>query len=131
MLTDAQRAALTRFYSQPEILQRARELYDAGAFEDLESYLHRFCLAPLGNLSDLPDYLKDDEGEPLLPTALNPMADEEIWKDGIEVGWEVMAAKAGFSHDDVHKAIAAAQNDEFDRFLADVERRKRARRDPS
>ncbi len=127
MLTDEQRAALARFYAQPEILKTARRLYDAGAYEELERYLHRNCLMPLGNLDALPGYLKDGDGQPLLPTALNPMTDEEIWQDGIEVGWQVMADEAGFTHDDVHKAIAEAQNDEFDRFLADVERRKKVR----
>ena len=127
MLTDEQRAGLAQFYAQPHILEEARRLYDAGAYEELEVYLHRNCLMPLGNPDALPDYLKDADGQPLLPTGLNPMTDEEIWQDGIEVGWQVMADKAGFTHDDVHKAIAEAQNDEFDKFLADVERRKKER----
>ncbi len=127
MLTDDQRAALARFYAQPHILEEARRLYDAQAYEELEVYLHRSCLIPLSNQANLPEYLKDGDGKPLLPTGLNPMTDEAIWQDGIEVGWEVMADKAGFTHDDVHRAIAGEQNDEFAVFLADVERRKRER----
>lgn len=128
MLTPTQHAALARWYGQEQIVAEARRLFAEGAYDELENYLHRTALLPLGRLDDLPGYLQDDDGGPLFPTSFNPMADEEVWQNGIEVGWEVMAAKAGFTHDDVHRAIAAAQDDEFQVFLASVEQRKKERR---
>lgn len=127
MLTDRERDALVRWYSQQHVLDRARELYDEEAHEDLEEFLHKKCLLPLGRHDKLPDYLLNDDGEPLFKHDLNPFGDEEKWQDAIEVGWQVMEDKLGFSHSDVHRAIAGKQKDDWEAFLESVEQRKRER----
>lgn len=127
MLNDVEREALRRWYARTEVLERARELGDAGEYEQLEGWLHKGCLIPLGRHGDLPDYMCDDSGKPLFADDLNPGVDLEIWQDAIEVGWEVMRDELGLSHDDVHKAIAVEQQDEWQAFLDSVEQRKRER----
>ena len=127
MLTETQHEALRNWYARPEVLQQAQRLFEAGAYEALEELLHKKALMPLGIPAELPPYMVDEEGHPLFPTALNPGADLEVWQDAIEVGWEVMVRELGFSHDDVHRGVADAQNDEWQRFLDSVNRRKRER----
>jgi len=127
MLTKREREALRRWYARPEVLERVRELSEEGRPEDLEVYLHRTCLMPLGQHQQLPDYLRTDEGTPLFENNLNPVVDEEKWQDAIEVGWEVVEDQLGVSHDDIHQTIATAQQDEWEAFLASVERRKTER----
>ena len=39
----------------------------------------------------------------------------------------VIEARLGISHDDIHRAIATAQQDEWEAFLASVERRRKER----
>lgn len=127
MLTDTEREALTRWYGRPEVLQRARELFDRGDHLGLEEFLHKGALMPLGKHDELPDYLKKDDGKPLFENNLNPGVDLEQWQDAIEVGWEVMEDELGFGHDDIHKAIASEQQDEWQAFLDSVEQRKKER----
>lgn len=127
MLSDVEAAALRRWYARPEVLVRARQLHDGGLLEELEELLHRSSLLPLSDHEALPDYMRDEQGGPLFPTNLNPMRDEVKWQDAIEIGWEVVEQKLGISHDDVHRAIAKEQNEDWEAFLEDVERRKRER----
>ncbi len=127
MLTEAQHEALNKWYSRPEVLQQVQRLFKAGAYEAVEELLHKKALMPLGLPANLPPYMIDEDGQPLFPTALNPMVDQEIWQDAIEVGWEVTERDLGISHDDVHRGVAQEQNDEWQRFLDSVNQRKRER----
>ena len=127
MLNDVERAALRRWYARDEIIERAKRLHDDGLMEELEELLHRSGLFPLANHAALPDYMRTEDGGPLFPTNLNPMQDEERWQDAIEIGWEVVQEKLGFSHDDIHRAIAKEQNEDWEAWMKDVERRKRER----
>jgi hypothetical protein len=130
MLDDKQKDALRQWYRQPKILDEARKRIENKYWEDLEELLHMRCLVPLGRTQELPDYLKTDDGKPLLPS-LNPRDNQEAWQDAIEVGWEVVASELGVSHDDVHRAIAEQQNTSWDDFMKSVERRKRERDESS
>jgi hypothetical protein len=125
MLDETEHAALTRWYSQDHLLEKARDFADAGALEDLEEFVHKTALWPLGRHDSLPAFMLDDEGKPVFPTNLDPRADEDKWQDAIEVGWEVMAAKLGVSHDDVHRDVARYQEGEWELFMKSVEERKK------
>ena len=127
MLTERERDALRRWYAQPHVLERVRQLRDTADPEDVEEYLHKLCLFPLGKHDQLPDWMRTEEGKPLFETNLNPMVDQEKWQDAIEVGWEVMEEELGLSHDDIHRAVAREQQDEWEAFIASVEARKRDR----
>jgi len=127
MLTDRERSALEKWYSNERVLQEARHLYEIEADEDLEEYLHMVCLFPLARHADLPDFMKDEKGEPLFPTNLNPHSDEERWQDAIEVGWEVIERELGFSHDEIHRRIATNQKRDWKQFMESVARRKKER----
>jgi len=126
MLDDKQKDALRRWYRQAKILDEARKRIEDKYWEDLEELLHMRCLVPLGRTKELPDYLKKDGGEALLPN-LNPKNNLEAWQDAIEVGWEVAEAELGISRDEVHRAIAEQQKENWDDFMKSVERRKRER----
>ena len=84
------------------------------------------ALIPLNRTSELPDYLKKDDGSALLPS-LDPRGNLEAWQDAIEVGWEVVEAELGVTRDEVHSAIGAQQKDSWDDFMQSVEERKRKR----
>lgn len=126
MLDDKQKDALRRWYKQPKILDEARTRIEKEYWEDLEELLHMRCLVPLGRTSELPDYMKTDEGEPLLPN-LNPRNNQDAWEDAVAVGWSVIEAELGVSHDAVHEAIGKQQKDGWDDFMKSVEERKKKR----
>jgi len=126
MLDDKQKNALKRWYSRPEILHQARERIEKKYWEDLEELLHMRALMPLGRTQDLPDYLKKEDGEALLPN-LNPRNNQEAWDDAIEVGWGVVEAELGVSRDEVHAAIGNQQQDSWDDFMKSIEQRKKER----
>jgi len=127
MLTDEQRQALRRWYSEAEVVDEARRLLTKKEYLQLEDYLHKTCLMPLSRHDQLPDYMRDDSGATLFPTNVDPRVDEELWQDAIEVGWEVMGETIGATHDDVHQAIADDQERDWQAFLESVEQRKRER----
>ena len=127
MLTDTERSALQRWFAQPYILEKALELRENAVPEALEAFMQRDVLIPLGKHARLPDYMVTEDGKPLFGTNLNPMIDEDRWRDAVEVGWETLEAEIGISHDEIHREIAIEQNDEFDTFLKSVEARKKAR----
>ncbi len=126
MLDEGQKAALGRWYRRPKVLDEARELIEGRAWEDLEEHLHMHCLLPLGRTEELPDYLKKDDGTAVLPS-LDPSCNLEAWRDAIEVGWEVVESELGITRDEVHRAIAKQQQDNWDAFMARVEERERQR----
>jgi len=126
MLDDKQKDALRNWYKRPKILDEARKRIENEYWEDLEELLHMRCLIPLSRTQELPDYLKTDEGEALLPS-LDPRSNLEAWQDAIEVGWEVVESELGVSHDAVHEAIGKQQKDDWGDFLTSVEQRKKER----
>ena len=128
MLDETQKNALRQWYRRPEILNEARSHIDAERWEDLEEFLHMRCLFPLNRTSELPDYLKKDDGTALLPS-LNPRNNLEAWQDTVEIGWEVVEEEIGTSRDDVHRAISALQKDSWEAFMKSVEERKKRRGD--
>jgi hypothetical protein len=127
MLSEPQQEALRRWYSRPELLQRVRTLLAAEEYEELEGYLQRTSLFPLGRHSELPDYMLTADGEPLFPTNLDPRQDVELWEAGIAVGWEVVEEQLAFSRNEIQQRIGDQQSQEWDRFLRSVEERKRQR----
>jgi hypothetical protein len=126
MLDDKQKDALRRWYAQPKILDEARKRIKDEYWEDLEELLHMRSLMPLVRTQELPDYLKQDDGEALLPS-LDPRSNLEGWQDAIEVGWEVVEAELGVGRDQVHAAIGRQQRKNWDDFMQSIEKRKRER----
>jgi hypothetical protein len=126
MLDDNQKEALRRWYRQPKILDEARKRIEDDYWEDLEELVHMRSLMPLVRTADLPDYLKTEDGQALLPS-LDPRGNLEAWQDAIEVGWEVIEAELGVSHDDVHRAIGKQQKGDWAEFMDSIEKRKRER----
>ena len=127
MLDDRQKDAVRRWYARPEIVDKARALQREGRWEDLEEHVNMLSLMPLGDVERLPDYLKREDGQPLIPGNLNPQKDIEAWRDAIELGWEVMEREIGVSQALLHQNIARRQAGDWDEFLKSVERRKRER----
>lgn len=128
MLTKEEHAALTLWYAQDHFLDQAREFADRSQLEELEEFVHKTALWPLGRHANLPEFMLDEDGKPIFPTNLDPRADEDKWQDAIEVGWEVMAAKIGVSHDDVHRDVARVQKDEWDLFMKSVQDREKKKK---
>jgi hypothetical protein len=126
MLDDKQKDALRRWYREPKILDEARKRIEDEYWEDLEELVQMRSLIPLVRTQDLPDYLKTGDGQALLPS-LDPRGNLEAWQDAIEVGWEVVEAELGVSHDAVHTAIGSQQKDDWAAFMESVEKRKRER----
>jgi hypothetical protein len=127
MLTDRERDALRQWYRLKKIRDESELLIGKRLWEELEEHLQMRCLFALSRHSELPDFMRDDEGKPLFPTNLNPGKDLEKWQDAIEVAWEVIEEDFGLSHDDVHKKIAREQKDDWANFLGSVEERRKAR----
>lgn len=125
MLSDKQKAGLRQWYRRPDVLNEARRLIEAKEYESLEEHIQMRALFPLSHHSDLPDYMKDDEGKPLLSHNAHPRDDVEEWRDVIEVGWEVVEAELGRSRDDLHLAIKGQQERSWETFLQSVDQRKR------
>ncbi|MFH1808147.1 MAG: hypothetical protein ABIJ09_05345 [Pseudomonadota bacterium] len=125
MLSDREREAIERWYAQDKVVDRARALYEDQQDDELEEHLHMLALVPLSRHNELPDFMLDDAGKPLFPGNLNPRADEGKWQDAIEIGWQVMQQKLGFSHDDIHRRIAELQQKDWQEFLARAEQRKK------
>ena len=127
MLDDKQKDAIRRWYARPEIVERARALHREGRWEDLEEHINMLSLMPLSNVDQLPDYLKQEDGRPLIPSNLNPQKDIEGWRDAVEVAWEVMDREIGVSQALLHQSIARRQDESWNEFMKSVEKRKRER----
>jgi len=127
MLDDRQKEAVRRWYARSEIVDKARALHREGRWEDLEEHVNTLSLMPLSDVDRLPDYLKQDDGKPLIPSNLNPMKDIEAWRDAVELGWEVMEREIGVSQELLHQNIARNQEGDWDEFLKSAERRKKER----
>ena len=127
MLSKREAEALYKWYSRPQVLEKTKRLLDREEYEELEEYLHMTCLFPLSRHSELPDYMRDDDGAPLFPDNLNPKKDLEKWQDAVEVAWKVVLDEFGITHDEVHRKIANMQKQDWEAFLESVERRKKER----
>ena len=127
MLSDIQKQALREWYSKGRVLDEVRRLMQAGKWEELEEYVHRDALMPLGSHDSLPAYMLDDKGEALFPDNLNPTVNLEGWQDAIEVGWTVVEEKLGLAHDTVHVKIRDAQNRDWDDFTRRLDEKKKRR----
>lgn len=127
MLDDKQKDAIRRWYARPEIIEKARTLHREGRWEDLEEHVNMLSLTPLSNHDRLPDYLKQEDGKPLIPSNLNPQKDIEGWRDAVELGWEVMDREIGVSQALLHQNIARSQDESWSEFMKSVERRKKER----
>ena len=125
-MNDEQKEALRQWYRRPKVLDEARKLIKNKYWEDLEEHLHMRSLVPLGRTQELPDYLKKDDGSPLLPS-VHPGTNLEAWQDAIEVGWEVVNSELGITRDEVHSLIGKQQVDSWDDFMKRFEERKRER----
>lgn len=127
MLDDRQKDAVRRWYARPEVVDKARVLHREGRWEDLEEHVNMVSLMPLSDIERLPDYLKQDDGQPLIPSGLNPHKDIEAWRDAVEVGWEVMDREIGVSQELLHQSIARNQTGDWEEFVKSSERRKKQR----
>jgi len=127
MLDDRQKDAVRRWYARPEIVDKARALHREGHWEDLEEHVNMLSLRPLSDIDRLPDYLKHEDGKPLIPNNLNPLKDLEEWQDAVEVGWEVMDREIGVSQELLHQNIARGQDTDWEEFVKTAERRKKER----
>jgi hypothetical protein len=127
MLNEVEQNAIRQWYSQDHVLAEARQLIAQKAYEQLEELLHGRALFSLGRHSELPGFMRNEEGQPLFPTNLDPREDEELWQSAIELGWQVLLEATGLSRADIHHRIASRQDDDWEAFLASVEERKRQR----
>ena len=127
MLDDRQKDAVRRWYARPEIVDKARALHRENRWEDLEEHVNMASLMPLSDIDRLPDYLRQEDGKPLIPSNLDPRKDIEAWRDAVEVGWEVMDREIGVSQALLHQNIARGQNDDWSEFMKSVEERKKER----
>ncbi len=127
MLDDRQKDAVRRWYARSEIVDKARALHREDRWEDLEEHVNMLSLMPLSDIDRLPDYLKREDGKPLIPSNLNPHKDIEAWRDAVEVGWEVMEREIGVSQALLHESIARKQEGDWDEFVKSGERRKKER----
>jgi hypothetical protein len=127
MLDDNQKDAVRRWYSRPEIVDKARALHREDRWEELEEHVNMASLMPLSNIDQLPDYLKQEDGKPLIASNLNPTKDVEDWQDAVEIGWEVMEREIGVSQALLHQNVARRQDSDWDEFMKSVERRKKER----
>ena len=128
MLNDLQKAALRRWYCRPEVMDEAKRLIERESWEELEELIHMYSLMPLRSTSKLPDYLKNEKGEALIPSNCSPMNSEEDWQDAIEVGWSVVRAELGVDQDRVNRAIKENEDRNWESFIESVEQRKKEHR---
>ena len=126
MPDDKQKDGLRRWYRRPEILEQARKRVETESWEDLEELIQMRSLIPLSRTQELPDYLRTEDGEALLPS-VDPRGNLEGWQDAIEVGWEVIESDLGKTRDEVHEAIGKQQKDTWTEFVESVEQRKKER----
>lgn len=124
-LNDKQLEALRSWYAQDWILDKVRVLWKSEEWEELEEFIHKGAIMPLGRHDALPAYMLDEQGKTLFPDNLSPIGNEEGWQDGIEVGWEVVEKELGLAHDTVHVKIRDLQNSDWDDFIRRAEERKK------
>jgi len=122
--------ALRKWYSQKWVLDSIKRVYEAEDWEEVEASVHRNVLYPLGKHDQLPDYMRTEEGNPLFPSNLNPMNDQEGWGEAVAIGWQVMSEELGITKDEVQQHIRDEQDADWELFMDSVEKRKKERSDP-
>ncbi len=127
MLNDVQKEALRKWYRRPEVMDEARRLIERESWEDLEELIHMYTLMPLRRPSELPDYLKNEKGEALIPSNCSPLNSQEDWQDAIEVGWSVVEAELGVNQGRVNREIKGNEDRTWEAFIQSVEQRKKER----
>ncbi len=127
MLNDKELEAVRLWYSQPHVLEEVRRLVADNELMLLEEYLHMTCLFPLARHSELPEFMRKEDGSPLFPHNFNPKVALEAWQDAIEVGWQVVESETGLSHDEANRRMAREEQEDWERFLKSVEQRKKER----
>ena len=125
MLNETQKDALWNWYRRLEVLSEAKRLIETEQWEELEEFVHMHALMPLSRWSELPEYLKNEKGEPLIPNNANPRKDLEEWQDAIEVGWRVIHAEFGIDREQVNRAIKLNEDRNWESFLKRFELRKK------
>lgn len=125
MIDETQKKALIRWYSQAWVLEAVRKSKEEENWDDVEAHVQRHILMPLSKHSELPDYMKNEDNSPLFPTNCNPMNDEEIWQDAIEIGWKVMEEKVGLPMDFVQAQIKSEIDADWEVFMKSVDERKK------
>ena len=128
MLTEEQNEALRKWYRQTHVAARTQKLVGSGRLAELEDWIQKECLFPIGRVEALPDFMKDEDGETLFPSNLNPRIDQEGWQDAVGIGWEVVEQDHGISQQDYQKQVDKIAADDWQAFLDSVEERKRQRR---
>ncbi len=124
-LNEKQLDAIRSWYRQDWILDKVRAYWKREEWEDLEEFVHKGALMPLGRHDALPTFMLDEQGKTLFPDNLSPIGNEEGWQDAIEIGWEVVESELGLTHDTVHIKIRDLQNSDWDEFLRRAEERKK------
>ena len=127
MLDEKQKNSIRQWYRQEKILAEAKLFIDKQEWEALEEFIQMRALFPLGQHSSLPDYLKTEDGGPLIPSNADPRKEVEDWRDAIEAGWEVIDAALGYTRDTIHLAIKEQQEASWETFLRSVDERNRDR----
>lgn len=128
MLDERQRDALRQWYRRDAIREEAQRLVRNEDWESLEEFIQMRALFPLSRHDELPPYLRSESG-PLIPSNCNPGTDVEVWRDAVEIGWEVVEETLGISRDEIHIRIKTWQERSWETFLRSVDDRMQ-RRDP-
>ena len=131
MLTDEQKEALRKWYQQAHVADRTRKLVELGRLAELEDWIQKECLFPIGRQDKLPDFMKDQDGETLFPSNLNPRVDLDGWQDAVDIGWEMIEQDHGISREQYQKQVDKIAADDWQAFLDSVEERKRQRQQES
>jgi hypothetical protein len=125
---ETRRKALERWYDRDEVLNPLRTWLEKEKWYELEQYVRQDALLPLTFRDHLPDWMRDEEGEPLFSVEhLHPGQNPEGWGEAVDIGWSVVERRLDVERDDVVARIEKIQEDDWQRFLESVERRKRER----
>jgi hypothetical protein len=125
---ETRREALKRWYAREEVLAPIRAWLEKERWLELEEYVRQGALFPIAFREGLPEWLGDEDGKPLFGAAdLNPATNRDGWAEAVDIGWSVLEERLGIRRDDVIGRIEKIQDDDWQRFLASVEERKRRR----
>ena len=127
MLSDEQKDALGKWFRQAHVADRTRHLIESGRLAELEDWIQRECLFPIGRHEKLPDFMQDGDGETLFPSNLNPRVDLDGWQDAIEIGWDCVEHDFAIGKKDYHQRVDKIAQDDWQAFLDSVETRKKQR----
>lgn len=127
MFNEKQKDAIRKWYHRAEVIDEARRLVETKQWDELEELIHMHALMPLRRFSELPDYLKDEKGEPLIPSGCAPHRSQDDWNDALETGWEVISEVLGVDQGAVNRAIKENEDRNWEEFIRRADERKRER----